>query len=99
MCGRFTLNRSSVTIAETLQLTSTLDWQPRFNIAPTQQILAVRLTGVGRVADLLRWGLVPPWSADPKASAPLINARAETVAEKPTFRAAFKQRRCLVPAD
>ncbi len=74
---------------------------PRFNIAPTQTVLAVRQE---KDADnpqgiFLRWGLIPSWSKDKKMAASLINARADTVAEKPVFRAAFKRRRCLVLAD
>jgi putative SOS response-associated peptidase YedK len=77
------------------------DWSPRFNIAPTQPVAAVRLgeTGGQREGVLLRWGLVPGWAKDPAMGSRLINARAETVAEKPSFRSAFKRRRCLIPAD
>jgi putative SOS response-associated peptidase YedK len=73
----------------------------RFNIAPTQPIAAVRwLPDEGqRQLSLLRWGLVPSWAKDPAMGNRMINARAETVAEKPSFRAAFKRRRCLIPAD
>lgn len=70
---------------------------PRFNIAPTQQVLSIRLADATREAALMRWGLVPSWSKDPKAGPPLINVRAETVREKPAFRSAFKTRRCLIP--
>jgi putative SOS response-associated peptidase YedK len=73
--------------------------EPRYNIAPTQQVAAVRTTdGVPGMA-LLRWGLVPSWATDLSAGYKLINARAETVASKPSFRAAFKKRRCLIPAS
>lgn len=73
---------------------------PRYNIAPTQEVLAVRLNPAGeREAVNLRWGLVPMWAKDEKISYSTINARAETVASKPTFREAFKRRRCLVAAD
>jgi putative SOS response-associated peptidase YedK len=75
--------------------------EPRYNIAPTQQVPVIRLTrdGGGRELVSLRWGLVPFWSREPSAGGRLINARAETVASKPAFRAAFRRRRCLVPAD
>ena len=75
---------------------------PRYNIAPSQGILAVRAAPDGgdgaREAAVLRWGLVPSWAKDPDIGNRVINARAETVAEKPSFRAAFRRRRCLVPA-
>jgi putative SOS response-associated peptidase YedK len=76
-------------------------FEARFNIAPTQDILVVRSdpqAGV-RTAAMLRWGLIPSWSTEPTAGAPMINARAETLAEKPTFRTAVRRRRCLIPAD
>src|SRR5262249_35709352 len=65
------------------------------------QVLVIRMadSGTGRIAKQMRWGLVPSWTASPKSGPPLINARAETVEKKPVFRAAFKKRRCLVPAD
>ena len=74
---------------------------PRFNIAPTQSVAVVRQSGgkETRQLCLLRWGLIPAWAKDPSIGARLINARAETVAEKPAFRSAFKSRRCLIPAD
>ncbi len=99
MCGRFTLRRTAQAIADELGVADAPDGQPRYNIAPTQQILAVREMDGKRVASLLRWGLVPSWSASVTGSAPLINARADTAAVKPAFRSAFKRRRCLVPAD
>ncbi len=73
--------------------------RPRWNVAPTQEVPAVRREGDGRHLVLLRWGLVPFWAGDPSVGARMINARAETVAGKPAFRDAFRRRRCLVPAD
>ena len=101
MCGRFTLRASASEIAEFFELMRDLvQWdQPRFNIAPTQSILAVREVGTGREPVRLRWGLIPSWSKDTKMAASMINARAETVAEKPAFRAAFRRRRCLIPVS
>ena len=101
MCGRFTLRASAREIAEFFDLVRDLvEWDvPRFNIAPTQSVLAVRDGQSGREAARLRWGLIPSWSQDMKLAASMINARAETVAEKPAFRAAFKRRRCLIPAN
>jgi len=80
---------------------ATLEFTPRYNIAPTQAVLCVVQTDVGipREARWLTWGLVPSWATDPAIGNRMINARGESVAEKPSFRAAFKQRRCLVLAD
>lgn len=72
---------------------------PRYNIAPTQPALVVRESEAGRAVALLRWGLIPSWAKDPSIGARAINARAETVADKPSFRAAARRRRCLVPAS
>ena len=72
---------------------------PRFNIAPTQDAPVVRMSGGSRRLDMLRWGLIPSWADDASSSARTINARSETAAEKPSFRDAFRERRCLVPAD
>lgn len=101
MCGRFTLRASPAEIAEAFELLRDLsEWErPRFNIAPTQSILAVRAGDEGREAARMRWGLIPSWAKDTKLAASMINARAETVAEKPAYRAAFKRRRCLVPVS
>jgi putative SOS response-associated peptidase YedK len=97
MCGRFTLTVSPEELAEQLDLPAAPEVAPRYNIAPTQPIAAVRLDR--REFTYLHWGLIPSWSKDPKSGARMINARAETAAEKPAFRAALKYRRCLVPAD
>jgi putative SOS response-associated peptidase YedK len=101
MCGRFTLRASPHALQQEFDLFDWPELPPRYNIAPTQQVPVVRLRadGSGREAVLLRWGLVPFWSKDTKIASRLINARADSVAVKPAFRAAFKQRRCLVPAD
>lgn len=71
----------------------------RYNIAPTQDVLTVRHENGERRAEMMRWGLVPSWADSPKVGARMINARAETLAERPSFRAAFRRRRCLIPAD
>src|SRR3954465_6681348 len=92
MCGRFTLHRPTK-IVEEFDLGGMPELAPRYNIAPTQQIFAVRATDSGREGSLFRWGLVPSWSSSLTGSAPLINARADTVAAKPAFRSAFKRRR------
>jgi putative SOS response-associated peptidase YedK len=76
-------------------------FEPRYNIAPTQEILAVRVepNSGQREAAMLRWGLIPSWSKEPQGGPPLINARGESIAEKPSFRTALRQRRCLIAAD
>jgi putative SOS response-associated peptidase YedK len=99
MCGRFTLARQAVEVAEAFGLAEAPEWRPRYNVAPTQAVFVVRLLEGRRAGSLLRWGLIPPWAASPKDGPPLINARSETAAEKPAFRSAFAKRRCLVPAD
>ncbi|PSB18143.1 SOS response-associated peptidase [Phormidesmis priestleyi ULC007] len=100
MCGRFSQSLIGDVIAEAFQLVEIPDWQPRYNIAPTQTIPAIVAAESGnRQFKPLRWGLIPSWSKDPAIGAKLINARSETVTEKPSFRSAFKQRRCLILAD
>ena len=99
MCGRFTLRTPAKDIAEVFQLLHALELSPRYNIAPTQPVAVVRQIDRHREISMMRWGLVPSWSKDPKSGPPLINARADTVATKPSFRSAFKSRRCLIPAD
>ena len=81
------------------QMATPVEFLPRYNIAPTQTIAAVLLRDGQRQFDYLRWGLIPSWAKDTKIASSLINARAETVAEKPSFRSAFKSRRCLILAD
>lgn len=102
MCGRFVLMTLGRDLAERFELAEEPSPAPRYNIAPTQPIAVVRCGDPDvstRRLDLLRWGLVPFWSKDPSSGPPLINARAETAAKKPAFRAAFRHRRCLIPAD
>jgi putative SOS response-associated peptidase YedK len=101
MCGRFQQSRSAAEVAATFRTTGpTPNTQPSWNIAPTQNALAVRRhpESGDRHLNTLRWGLVPRWAKDATAGARAINARAETVATLPTFRDAFRKRRCLVPA-
>jgi putative SOS response-associated peptidase YedK len=101
MCGRFTLFSSPEQLAETFDLPEPPILAPRFNIAPTQPVGVVRMDPAGeqRIWALTHWGLIPSWSKDPSMGARMINARAETVPEKPAFRAAFKRRRCIVPSS
>jgi putative SOS response-associated peptidase YedK len=99
MCGRFTLRTNARDLVEVFQLLRTPEIAPRYNIAPTQSVAVIRQVERQRELSMMRWGLVPSWPKDPKAGPPLINARADTVATKPSFRSAFKSRRCLIPAD
>ncbi len=99
MCGRFTLRTPAHRLAEAFGVAALPNLAPRYNIAPTQDVVAIRHADAGRELTMLRWGLIPGWAKDPAIGARMINARAETVAEKPSFRAAFRQRRCLVAAD
>ncbi len=101
MCGRFALIDPAEQLAMQFDLPTIADLTPRYNIAPTQPVLAVRQAqgNGGREWALLRWGLIPSWSKEIAIGNRLINARGETVAERPSFRAAFKRRRCLIPAS
>ncbi len=98
MCARFTLFETPEDVAEHFQLEDVPALLPRFNIAPTQQVLAIRSVGDGREGVFLKWGLVPSWASDHTIGVRMLNARAETVKEKPAFRTAFQRRRCLIPA-
>lgn len=95
MCGRFTL-RSSRRIKLDGARNLDLPLEPRYNIAPSQNVLTIGDFGAGIEARLLTWGLIPSWSTDRKG---FINARAETLEEKPSFSESFRLRRCLIPAD
>ncbi|MFN2169618.1 MAG: SOS response-associated peptidase [Anaerolineae bacterium] len=101
MCGRFTLTDPDQGLAVQFNLPEIPELTPRYNIAPTQPVAAVRVPDVdlGREMTMLTWGLIPFWAKDPSIGSRMINARSETVADKPAFRAAFKRRRCLVVAD
>jgi putative SOS response-associated peptidase YedK len=100
MCGRFAFYSPGEATAALFGASGSLDIKPRYNIAPTQDIAAICLDkDGGRELKSLRWGLVPSWAKDPSIGNRMINARAETVAEKPSFRAAYRKRRCLVLAD
>ena len=103
MCGRFTQKLTWKEIHALYRLpeqAAPLNLEPRYNGCPTQDFAACRLDeGSTRIVTKLRWGLVPVWAKDRTMAARLINARAETVHEKPAFRVAFRRRRCLVPAD
>jgi putative SOS response-associated peptidase YedK len=99
MCGRYNLTLPVEALARLFNFPELPNLAPRYNIAPTQEAPVIRRRdGERRELVLMRWGLVPSWSKAVGTSAPLINARSETVADKPSFRSAFRQRRCLVPA-
>jgi putative SOS response-associated peptidase YedK len=99
MCGRFTLTVDPADLREAFDgYIFPAKFAPRFNIAPTQPILAISNDGK-KAVDFFVWGLIPSWSKDPTIGSRLINARAETLAEKPSFRGAFKYKRCLILAD
>ena len=100
MCGRFAFYSPAEAAAALFGVPGSVDIEPRYNIAPTQYVAAIR-NGADeeREVVMLRWGLVPFWAKDPSIGNRMINARAETVAEKPSYRSAYKHRRCLVLAD
>ena len=99
MCGRFALAATGEEVAGHYDLSEVPLIVPRYNIAPTQPVAAVRLNERGeRELTHFQWGLIPSWAKDPSMGSKMINARSETAAEKPAFRAAFKRRRCLIPA-
>lgn len=100
MCGRFALKAPPAKLACYFGLDEVADFAPRYNIPPGTDIPVIRQSPEHRRAlHLLRWGLVPHWPKDPSIGAKLNNARGESVAEQPSFRDAFKRRRCLIPAD
>lgn len=99
MCGRFVLENSPEQLVKLYQLSSTADLSPRYNIAPSQQVAVIRQHNAGgRELTLLQWGLIPSWAKDPTIGCKMINARSETVHEKPSFKQAFRSRRCIIPA-
>jgi putative SOS response-associated peptidase YedK len=100
VCGRYTLRTPVETLAEEFGITGPLPEVPtRFNVAPTQEVAAVLEEDEKRKLKMLRWGLIPSWADDPAIGNRMINARSETAAQKPSFRSAFRKRRCLVLAD
>jgi putative SOS response-associated peptidase YedK len=99
MCGRFAQRTDPKRLAKAFNVAETPRVEPRYNIAPTQDILGVSESPDGREMAFYKWGLIPSWAKDKSIGARLINARSETVQEKPSFRQAFKRRRCIIPAD
>ncbi len=100
MCGRYTLKTPVNALAEWFDLDDyPSSLTPSYNVAPTQEVAAILEEGEERKLETFRWGLIPSWAKDPSIGNKMINARAETVSEKPSFRSAFKKRRCLIVAD
>lgn len=99
MCGRYQITTAPEAIRRLFRYAEQPNFPPRYNVAPTQPIPIVRMTDGARHFALVRWGLIPSWVKDPKAFTLLINARGESVNDKPAFRNAMRYRRCLIPAD
>lgn len=100
MCGRFKLTTPLEALEALFGIQAATNLQPRYNIAPTQEASVIGLSQDGRrELRSFRWGLVPAWAKDTKMAASMINARSETIQEKPAFRQAFAKRRCLIPVD
>jgi len=99
MCGRFAFYSPHEAVMRLFGVAAAAEIEPRYNIAPTQFIATVREAGGPREVAMLYWGLVPSWAKEKSIGARMINARSETLAEKPSFRSAFRRRRCLVLAD
>lgn len=100
MCGRYVLYGPQSRLTEYFDLRDCAAWEPRYNIAPQSDILVIRQRPeVGRVGQMVRWGLVPRWAKDASIGLKLNNARAETVAEKASFKTGFERHRCLIPAN
>ena len=98
MCGRFSLKSHIDTIAHVFGVAPSLEVSPRYNVAPTQEVVSILSNGTAHL-DRLRWGLIPSWAKDETIGNKLINARAETLAEKPSFKRLLRSKRCLVIAD
>src|ERR1700751_3696842 len=97
MCGRYVIISTPEAIRKLFGYAEQPNFPPRYNVAPTQPIPIVRLDGGKRSFALMRWGLIPSWVKDPKGFPLLINARGESVLDKPAFRNAMRRRRCLIP--
>src|SRR5205807_8478946 len=102
MCGRYRLSRRKEILEEHFDIVSGMeDWNPRYNIAPTQPVPVIRQNPKEPIRELslMRWGLIPSWATNVSINTSMINARSETAHEKPAFRDALKSRRSLIPAD
>ncbi len=98
MCGRYTLTTSISTVASLFGVSPTIEASPRYNVAPTQEVVSILSNGSAHL-DWLQWGLIPSWAKDGSIGSKMINARAETLAEKPSFKRLLRSKRCLVVAD
>jgi putative SOS response-associated peptidase YedK len=99
MCGRYLLYSDPSEVADAFDFKEVPEFDARYNIAPSQNVLVALQDGERRIPRFMRWGLVPSWATDPAVGFRMLNARCETAAEKPAFRAAFRHRRCLIPAS
>lgn len=99
MCARYVIRSSADEIRSLFELDELVEFEPRYNVAPTQDVLAIINQDGHREATMFRWGLIPSWAKDATLGQKMINARSETVREKPSFRAAFAKRRCLIVAN
>ena len=99
MCGRFVIASPPAALRQIFGYIEQPNFPPRYNVAPTQPVPVVLLENGGRHFRLMRWGLIPSWVKEPRKFSLLINARSETILEKPAFKNAIKRRRCLIPAD
>lgn len=99
MCGRFSLHQTPASLQKWYQAISMSNFESRYNITPTQQIVTIRNSNEGRTGSLMRWGLIPSWAKDVSALPLLHNARGETIGDKPMFRTGFRRKRCLIPAS
>ena len=98
MCGRYTLTVDIDTVAKAFNVAPSLQTSPRYNVAPTQEVVSI-LHDEAKHLDFLRWGLIPSWAKEESIGAKMINARAETLAEKPSFKRLLQGKRCLIVAD
>jgi putative SOS response-associated peptidase YedK len=99
MCGRFVITSPPVALRQAFGYVEQPNFPPRHNVAPTQPVPVVLLENGGRHFRLMRWGLIPAWTKDPRKISLMFNARSETVQDRPAFKYAMKRRRCLIPAD
>ena len=99
MCGRYVITSPAAAVRALFAYTEQPDFPPRHNVAPTEPVPVMRLVDGSRSFALMRWGFIPAWVKDPRTFSLLINARGESVMEKPAFRNAMRRRRCLIPAD
>jgi putative SOS response-associated peptidase YedK len=98
MCGRYNLITDAQAIVDFFDLGNSLEMEPRYNIAPSQSVPAIRIRDNQRILGMFHWGLIPRWAQEKEIGYRMINARAETLAERPTYRTPFRTQRCLIPA-